>query len=224
MPDVQAETKPWAVVVPVKRLGQAKTRLGLPAAARARLALAMAEDTILACVAAGSVRRVVVVTDDPDGAAMAAAAGAAVVADEPDAGLNPALRHGAAHAAEVDPDIGIVTVSSDLPAVRAADVDAMLRAMASDRVAIVADAAGTGTVLYAAASIAAFDPAYGGESRAAHARAGATDRTAEADARLRRDVDTIADLVEAYELGVGAATRRAVEAIGGMGELSGLVG
>jgi len=200
----------------VKRLEQAKTRLGLPAADRARLALAMAEDTIRACVAAESVRRVVVVTDDPDGAAMAAAAGAVVVADEPDAGLNPALRHGARFAAGDDPELGVVTVSSDLPALRAADLDAVLRSAASDPVAVVADAAGTGTVLYAAARVGAFDPAYGVASWAAHAQAGAVDRTDAADPRLRRDVDTVADLREALALGVGPATRRAVDMIGGL--------
>ena len=214
MPDVQAGQKAWAVVVPVKRLTQAKTRLGLPAADRARLALAMAEDTIRACVAADSVRRVVVVTDDPDGAAMAVAAGAVVVADEPDAGLNPALRHGAAYAARSGADLGIVTVSSDLPALRAADLDAVLRAATADLLAVVADAAGTGTVLYAAARAEAFDPAYGDQSRAAHVRSGAVDRSGDADPRLRRDVDTVADLREAVALGVGPATRRAVEAIG----------
>lgn len=218
MPDVHAGQKAWAVVVPVKRLAQAKTRVGLPAADRARLALAMAEDTIRACVAAESVRRVVVVTDDPDGAAMALAAGAVVVADEPDAGLNPALRHGAAHAAETDPDLGIVTVSSDLPAMRAADIDAVLRAAAAagDPVCVVADAAGTGTVLYAASTLGGFAPAYGGESRAAHVQAGAVDRTGDADPRLRRDVDTLADLTDALALGAGPATRRAVESIGGL--------
>ena len=212
--------KPWAVVVPVKRLARAKTRLGLPAGERAGLALAMAEDTIRACLDAPSVRRVVVVTDEPDGAAMAIAAGASVVADEPDAGLNPALRHGARHAIAGEPgDIAIVTVSSDLPALRGADLDAVLRAASSYPFAVVADAAGTGTVLLAAASVAAFQPAYGELSRAAHVRGGAVDLTDIADARLRRDVDTLTDLADAWSLGVGAATLRAVESFGGIERL-----
>ena len=210
--------KPWAVVVPVKRLVLAKTRLGLPAEDRARLALAMAEDTIRACVAADAVARVVVVTDDADGAAMAVAAGAIVVADEPDAGLNPALRHGAMRAAG---DARIATVSSDLPSVLAADLDVVLRAAQRYTSAIVADAAGTGTVLYAAATLADFEPAYGEGSRLAHVRAGAADLTAEAGARLRRDVDTIADLGDAWGLGIGTATARAVESIGLAGRLLG---
>lgn len=206
-----ATQKPWAVVVPVKRLVHAKTRLGLPADDRARLALAMAEDTIRACVAADAVVRVVVVTDDPDGAAMAVAAGALVVADEPDAGLNPALRHGATQAVAA---ARIATVSSDLPSLRSVDLDLMLRAAEPYASAIVADAAGTGTVLYAAASAADFQPAYGERSRTAHVRAGAVDLTADANPRLRRDVDTLADLGDAWNLGVGPATRRAVDSIG----------
>jgi 2-phospho-L-lactate guanylyltransferase len=199
----------------VKLLARAKTRLGLTAGERARLALAMAEDTVRACVAAGSVRRVVVVTDDPDGAAMAAAAGASVVADEPDAGLNPALRHGAAHAAASLADAGIVTVSSDLPALRPDDLDAVLRAASAYRRAIVADAAGTGTVLLAAVSVADFQPAYGELSRSVHVGGGAVDLSESAPDRLRRDVDTIADLADAVRLGVGPATSRAVESLGG---------
>lgn len=211
MPDVTPTATAWAVVVPVKRLAAAKTRLGLPAADRARLALAMAEDTIRACVAAGAVRQVVVVTDDPDGAAMAAAAGAVVVADEPDAGLNPALRHGARHA---DADVAIATVASDLPSLRADDLDAILSAAAAYPAAVVADAAGTGTVLYAAASAVSFDPAYGEGSRTAHARGGAVDLTGSAGPRVRRDVDTIEDLRNALRLGVGPATREAIAALG----------
>jgi 2-phospho-L-lactate/phosphoenolpyruvate guanylyltransferase len=208
--------QPWAVVVPVKRLAYAKTRLALPPVDRARLALATAEDTIRACVAADVVSRVVVVTDDEEGAARAVAAGALVVADEPDAGLNPALRHGAMQAAI---DARIATVSSDLPSLRAADLDAALRAAVPYACAIVADAAGTGTVLYAAASVADFQPAYGGRSRVAHISAGAVDITDAAKPRLRRDVDTIADLASAWDLGVGPVTRRTVKSLGGIAAL-----
>lgn len=219
MPDVRGTQKAWAVVVPVKRLAGAKTRLGLPAADRAQLALAMADDTIRACAAVDGVRRVVVVTDEPDGASIAVAAGAIVVADEPDAGLNPALRHGAAQAAAALGDVGIVTVSSDLPALRPADLAAALQLAAANEIAVVADAAGTGTVLYAAKSLALFRPAYGERSRDAHVGSGAADLTERASAQLRRDVDTIADLRDAWDLGVGTATRRAVEALGGIESL-----
>ena len=56
----------WSLVIPVKVLAQAKSRLtGLPAADRAKLALAMAADTIARPRRPRPVAAVVVVTDDP---------------------------------------------------------------------------------------------------------------------------------------------------------------
>jgi 2-phospho-L-lactate guanylyltransferase len=208
--------KPWAVVVPVKRLAVAKTRLAVPTHERVLLALAMAEDTVRACAAASLVSQVVVVTDDPDGAVMAEAAGALVVSDEPDAGLNPALRHGAAAAGRGRDDVRIATLSSDLPAVQASDIDAILASAARHERAVVADTAGTGTVLLTAASMAAFEPKYGDNSRLAHVEAGAVDLTPLATAGLRRDVDAVADLVEAWQLGCGPATSKVVDGLGGL--------
>ena len=82
----------WSIVVPVKRFAVAKTRLDVDPAVRGELALALAADTVAAVLAAELVERVVVVTDEPTAAAAARRLGATVVADEPDAGLNPALR------------------------------------------------------------------------------------------------------------------------------------
>jgi hypothetical protein len=92
----------WSVVIPVKVLARAKSRLaGLAGPARSELALAMAADTVRAAAACPVVATVVVVTDDPAAASALGALGAWVVADEPDAGLNPALAHGAAMAGVV---------------------------------------------------------------------------------------------------------------------------
>jgi 2-phospho-L-lactate guanylyltransferase len=55
----------WSVVVPVKRLGVAKTRLyapGRPLPDHQALVLALATDTVAAALAAAPVQRVVVVT------------------------------------------------------------------------------------------------------------------------------------------------------------------
>ena len=67
-----------------------------------------------------------------------------------------------------------------------------------------ADAAGTGTVLLAAAGTALL-PAFGAGSARRHAESGAR----RLDGRwpsLRRDVDTVADLAEAVRLGLGRHT------------------
>ena len=59
-------TARWALVVPVKRLSVAKTRLTRVAGEqREALALAFAADTVAAALSSPSVRALLVVTDDP---------------------------------------------------------------------------------------------------------------------------------------------------------------
>ncbi|NEC30863.1 2-phospho-L-lactate guanylyltransferase, partial [Streptomyces sp. SID8111] len=88
----------WTLVVPLKPLAQAKSRLSDTAddGLRPGLALAFAQDTVAAALACPAVRGVVVVTDDVPAGRALTALGAGVVADEPRAGLNAALAHGAA--------------------------------------------------------------------------------------------------------------------------------
>ena len=91
----------WSVVIPVKVLARAKSRLtGLAGPRRAELALAMAADTVTAAVACPAVDSVIVVTDDPAAAAALSGLGALVLPDEPGDGLNPALEFGAAYSDE----------------------------------------------------------------------------------------------------------------------------
>src|SRR3954468_16827648 len=98
MPDVNGPGVRWAIVVPVKRLAVAKTRLSEDPQVRADLALAMALDTVSAALQCSLVDWVVVVTDEPEAARAVGALGAVPVPDAPDAGLNPALQHGAREA------------------------------------------------------------------------------------------------------------------------------
>ena len=200
----------WAIVVPVKRLAIAKTRLADVADVRADMALAMALDTVAAARACPAVDLVVVVTDERSAAEAVTDMGALVVADAPDAGLNPALRHGALAAADTAADCAVAALSSDLPALRAADLDGVLRAATEHPSCIVADADETGTTLLTARDATAFVPRFGTASRRAHLDGGARDLTALAAASLRRDVDTLDDLRAAVELGVGPATAAAL--------------
>src|SRR5262245_35191402 len=86
----------WSLVVPVKVLARAKSRLAVLAGPhRPALALAMAADTVAAALACPVVDRVIAVTDDAEAAGVLAGLGALVIEDEPGRGLNPALRHGA---------------------------------------------------------------------------------------------------------------------------------
>ena len=198
----------WSVVVPVKRLRLAKSRLyavGRPRPEHEELALCLALDTVAAALAAGTVRRLFVVTDDPAARAAMAAAGALVLPDEPNAGLNPALAHGAAAARRRSARDGVALVSADLPALRPAELDAALAVAAGHDAAFVADARGTGTTLLATAPGRPVTPRYGQASAAAHRAAGAVELTGDWPS-LRTDVDTAADLRTAAELGLGPAT------------------
>jgi 2-phospho-L-lactate guanylyltransferase len=206
-----AHNDEWSLVIPVKRLELAKSRIALPAADRADLALAMATDTVAAAVACALVARVVVVTDDARAVAALTGDGVTVVADTPDAGLNPALRHGAAAAA----GSRIVAVSADLPALTATDLATVLLAAGSHARGVVADESGTGTTVLTAASEADFVPSFGAASFRAHLDSGSVDLTAVAAPSVRRDVDTLAELRDALALGVGEATQRVVAGLGG---------
>jgi len=202
----------WSVVVPVKRLPLAKTRLQLPAAMRAELALAMACDTVRAALEARGVAEVVVVTDDPEAAAAAAALGARVIGDRPGAGLNPALRHGIDSARQRS----VALLSSDLPATTGDEVDRVLAAAPAGGSGAVADAAGTGTTMLVLPRSATFVPRFGDGSFAAHLRDGAVDLTAVAGPGLRHDVDTLAGLEAVLVLGAGPETSRVGRLVTGL--------
>jgi 2-phospho-L-lactate guanylyltransferase len=203
------QTPAWSVVIPVKPLTIAKTRLrgALPAAEHEGLVLALALDTLTAARASAGVAAVYVISDDPTIGREARTLGAAVLPDRPRAGLNAALTYGAASAsAEGRPDRWVAALAADLPALRAQELSAALRAAAGQpRRAYVADAPGTGTTLLAAPPGAALDPRFGPDSAAAHAASGARPLPGDWPS-LRRDVDTAADLVEAAALGLGART------------------
>jgi len=197
----------WSVLLPVKVLAQAKSRLAeLAGPRRGELALALACDTVSAVLQTAQVARVVVITDDQVAAAALRELGALVIPDEPRDGLNAALRHGAAFAAARWPGCGTAALSADLPALRPAELARALTAAAAWPTAFVADAAGDGTTLYTAAPGAAFRPAFGLASRARHAADGAAELELADIPGLRRDVDTPADLRGAAALGLGPHT------------------
>jgi 2-phospho-L-lactate guanylyltransferase len=102
-------------------------------------------------------------------------------------------------------------LASDLPALRPEDLEVVLRHAAGHDQSVVADASGTGTTLLCASSRKHFVPRFGVASFAAHLEGGAADVTEVAPESVRRDVDTIDALSVAVDLGVGQATRRALD-------------
>src|SRR5215471_15716448 len=122
----------WTVVVPVKVLARAKSRLeSLAGPRRGELALAMAADTVSAVLDCPEVARVLAVTSDELAGPELASLGVSVASDEPEGGLNAALEHGAGIVARDWPGTGIVALSADLPALRAAELSRALRAAAA---------------------------------------------------------------------------------------------
>ncbi|RAJ63436.1 2-phospho-L-lactate guanylyltransferase [Streptomyces sp. Amel2xB2] len=205
----------WTLVMPLKPLPRAKSRLAATAGdpARTALALAFAQDTVSAAMACTSVRDVAVVTDDQRAAAALRTLGAHIVPDTPDAGLNAALAHGAAEVRALRPDAALAVLNADLPALRPEELRRVLDFAARFPRAFLADSAGTGTTLLSALPGSALGPRFGPSSSARHRSSGAEEIVLADVESVRRDVDTAEDLVAAEALGLGPFTigaRRAV--------------
>lgn len=199
------------VVVPVKPPAHGKSRLvGLTEEQRRDLAAAFALDTVTACLGTPAVAQVLAVTDDAAFAVRLAAAGCAVVPDGVTGDLNGSLRQAVAEARRRWPGLHPVALCADLPALRPDDLARALASLPTSTPAFVADAAGTGTTLYAA-PYDGFDPHFGPGSRAAHLAVGAAEVPGEL-ASLRQDVDDLDDLARATALGLGARTRAVLPA------------
>ncbi len=187
------------VVIPVKPPVHGKSRLAGAASDRARLARAIALDTI---DAARHVCAVVVVTADAEIAAAARGLGATVVWEDAPAGLNAAIARGMDAAGPGHR----AALLGDLPALRPADLAAALRVAASVDRAVVPDAEGTGSTLVTARYGAGWASAFGDGSFARHVALGCTVLDVPDASTLRRDVDTPAQLDAAAALGLGPRT------------------
>ncbi|MFC8200015.1 2-phospho-L-lactate guanylyltransferase [Streptomyces sp. NPDC060006] len=203
----------WTLVIPLKALARAKSRLSDTAAdgLRPGLALAFAQDTVAAALACPGVADVAVVTGDVRAGRALAALGARIVPDEPGGGLNAALRHAAAAVRTANPHAPLAALNADLPALRPTELARVLSAAAEFPRAFLPDAAGLGTTLLAASPGRELLPAFGTDSRARHRASGAVELLLPGVPSVRQDVDTGADLRAALALGVGPRTAAAVE-------------
>ena len=208
-------TARFAVLVPVKPPAFAKSRLrDLGDDARRDLATAFAVDTVTAAAACPLVDRVLVVTDDHVLARGLADLGVDVIPDGTSDDLNGTLALAAAEMHRRRPDLRLVALCADLPALRPEDLAAALAAAPTDVMAFVADADGTGTTAVVAPSLELFRPAFGPASRQRHLDAGAHELDEVDVPTLRRDVDDRDDLVEALRLGVGRSTSLVTTVLG----------
>lgn len=200
------------LVIAVKRLTAAKTRLApvFSAATRESVVLAMLIDTITAASAVPALSAITVVTPDQFAADAARQLGARVLADPtPDGHRNP-LNNAitAAEAAMREETSNIVALQGDLPALQPQELaEAIVAARGYER-SFVGDRHGTGTSALFAFGVA-LDPQFGADSAQRHSHSGAIELTG-AWPGLRCDIDTPDDLMVARRLGVGAATTQAI--------------
>jgi 2-phospho-L-lactate guanylyltransferase len=202
------------LIVAVKRLAAAKTRLAPVFSARTRenVVLAMLVDTLTAAARVGSVQRITVITPDDAAAAAATELGAEVLSDPTPEGHPDPLNNAIAAAEQVVAESvsNIVVLQGDLPALQTQELTEAIAAARQHQRSFVADRLGTGTAALFAFG-APLDPRFGPDSCARHRRSGAIELTG-AWPGLRCDIDTPDDLAVARRLGMGPTTGRAVAA------------
>ncbi|OBB17346.1 2-phospho-L-lactate guanylyltransferase [Mycolicibacterium elephantis] len=200
------------LVIAVKRLGAAKTRLApvFSASTRENVVLAMLIDTITAASAVPAVRTVTVVTPDEGAADAARQLGARVLTDPTPEGHRDPLNNAisVAEAAVRHETPNIVVLQGDLPALQPQELADAITAGRRYRRSFVGDRHGTGTSALLAFGVALL-PRFGPDSAQRHRNSGAMELTG-AWPGLRCDIDTPDDLLVARRLGVGAATAAAI--------------
>lgn len=193
----------FALLLPVKALDRAKSRLVLHPGRRMRLMRAFVLDVVEAAHRSPRVHGIFVVSSEP-----LDIEGVEVLADEGDGDLNRALHHAERQVRLTEPARGVAAMCADLPALRTEDLTDALSGGLSPRW-FVADADGTGTTLLAAGPGVELDPHFGPGSAARHEHSGAVPLRADLPT-LRADVDTDADLARARSLGLGRHTQAVV--------------
>jgi 2-phospho-L-lactate/phosphoenolpyruvate guanylyltransferase len=202
----------WAVV-PVKRLDGALRRLApaLERPVRRELQVAMLRDVFGACAGASGLAGLLVVTSDPDAAALARSlAGAEVIADhDPPRGMNEAVARGLGELGERGAEAALV-LTADLPLARPEDVAAILAASPpAPSAVLVPSHEGTGTNAMLLRPPRAIAPRLGPRSLARHlaqaTRRGVPVRRLERP-RLALDIDTPRDLAALIARGGDCAT------------------
>jgi len=198
----------WNVVVPVKGTAQTKSRLVSTFGDYTyEMALAFARDTLCAALRCSAVSSITVVTRDESLAGMLSDLAVAVMQESTGADLNQAIRL----AVSTQSPLGRVAVLlADLPSLRAAELEQALDAAARHDSAFLPDIHGGGTTLLTGRRPDLLHARFGRESAAAHAALGAVRLDGTGLATVRCDVDDLADLRRAAELGLGPYTRHAL--------------
>ena len=200
------------LVIAVKRLAAAKTRLAgvFSAATREAVVLAMMVDTIKAALAVPALQSVTVVTPDQVAAEAALESGAQVLSDPTPEGHRNPLNNAISAAEDVirQSTPNIVALQGDLPALQPQELAEAIAAARGYPRSFVGDRHGTGTSALFAFGVA-LAPEFGPDSAQRHQHSGAIELTGPWPG-LRCDIDTPDDLMVARRLGVGPATTQAI--------------
>jgi 2-phospho-L-lactate guanylyltransferase len=209
---MKADFSRIVVVVPIRSLSGAKSRLGEPLdpEERADLILGFLRRTVAAALGALGVASVLVVSQDAELLRVARELGAATLLQETD-GLNEAL--GEARAASCADATALLVLPADLPSVSTTAVNGVIEMAAYLArlnpqwavVGVVPDRHETGTNALIVSPPCTIEFAFGEGSRAAHeaaARAAGASYFA-MDGPLSFDVDTPEDLLQADLAGLG---------------------
>jgi len=200
------------LVIAVKRLAAAKTRLApvFSATTRESVVLAMLIDTITAAAAVPAVQSITVVTPDDVAGEAARKLGARVLPDPTPQGHRNPLNNAIAAAEEAVrvETSNIVVLQGDLPALQPQELGEAIAAARAYPRSFVGDRHGTGTSALIALGVE-LDPRFGQDSAERHRHSGAIELTG-AWPGLRCDIDTPDDLLVARRLGVGMTTAQAI--------------
>ena len=209
-----------AAIVPVKHLAAGKSRLAkaLGRDGAERLALAMLEDVVTALRGVRGLGAIGVVTPDPTVAEAAERAGARALLGD-DAGLNESIDRAARDLGDAARD-GTLVVLGDVAGARAADLEAMLAALAraGAPAVVLAPARDGGTAALARNPHAAIASRFGASSAQAHRDAARDAHVALVELQLPSlaiDLDD-EDALRAFlaTSGGGELTRAALRALG----------
>lgn len=205
----------WAVV-PVKDFELAKQRLAIAysPALRRELARAMLDDVLTALCAVEQLTGVVVVTADAEAAMLAGQHGARVIFERQVRGLNPAVTLAARNLAS-EGRAGVLVVPGDIPAVKPAEVAALLSAHGTaPAVSLIAAHDGQGTNALLATPPCGLHFCYGEGSFKLHcaaARQMGIEPAIHHAPGIAFDVDAPGDIARLDHLPYRSSTRRLLE-------------
>lgn len=194
----------WHALVPAKRLREAKSRLG-----RDDLTLPFLADVIHAIAGSTLVTQVTVISSDPAIISHVTTLGATTIPDNDSGGLKEAINSGLQWCDNQQLS-HVLVVLGDLPCLTSAQIDQFLTAGCHHEASFLADAEGTGSTMWMRTTQSAPSPKFGIRSRAAHRESGVYEVNGDCFVGARRDVDTAVNLWDALRIGVGTATRNAV--------------